>query len=54
MREIKLIDYIRWFSDNHDIKSLDGDINGVIVAPITNTEYLIRLGSVKDGSMDRP
>ena len=48
MEPIKLTDYIRWFSDNHDIKSLDSRIDGVIIASI-GTGYLVRLGSVTDG-----
>ena len=53
MKEVSLTDYIRWFSDNHDLKSLDSDWDGVVVATI-GSSVLIRLGSVKDGSMDRP
>ena len=52
MMEITLTDYIRWFSDNHDIKSLDSRIDGVIIAPV-GTGYLVRLGSVYDGTNNR-
>ena len=45
MEPIKLTDYIRWFSDNHDIKSLDSRVDGVIIATI-GCDYLVRLGSV--------
>ena len=48
MEPIKLTDYIRWFSDNHAVKSLDSRVDGVIVAPV-GTGYLVRLGSVTDG-----
>ena len=46
--EILLTDYIRWFSDNHDIRSLDDDWDGVVVAPV-GSDFIIRLGSVTDG-----
>ena len=47
MKEVSLVDYIRWFSDNHAVKSLDSDWNGVVVATI-GSDYLIRLGEVKE------
>ena len=47
MEAIKLTDYIRWFSDNHAVKSLDSRVDGVIVAPV-GTGYLVRLGRVKE------
>ena len=47
MMEITLTDYIRWFSDNHDIKSLDSRVDGVIIASV-GTGYLVRLGPVKE------
>jgi len=50
--EIRLTDYIRWFSDNHTVRSLDGNINGVIIAPVGD-DYLVRLGSVHDGTNNR-
>lgn len=45
--EITLTDYIRWFSDNHAVKSLDSDWNGVVIATIGDS-FLIRLGEVKE------
>lgn len=47
MKEVSLTDYIRWFSDNHVLESLDSDWNGVIVAPINDDNYLIRLRRCK-------
>ena len=47
MKPIMLTDYIQWFSDNHDIKSLDSDWNGVVVAVIGDS-FLIRKGDVKE------
>ena len=44
---ISLVDYIRWFSDNHAVKSLDSDWDGVVVATI-GSSVLIRLGDVKE------
>ena len=51
--KITLVDYIRWFADNHVVSDLDSHIDGVIVSPV-GIDFLIRLGSVKDGSVDRP
>ena len=48
MKEVSLTDYIRWFSDNHVLESLDGDWNGVVVAVIGDS-FLIRKGDVSDG-----
>ena len=45
---ISLVDYIRWFSDNHAVKSLDSDWNGVVIATIGDS-FLIRKGDVTDG-----
>ena len=47
MMEITLTDYIRWFCDNHAVKSLDSRVDGVIVAPVGDS-YLVRLGRVKE------
>lgn len=47
MRKVSLTDYIRWFSDNHAIESLDNDWNGVVIAPIGD-DFIIRLGGVKE------
>ena len=48
--KILLTDYIDWFADNHVVRDLDSSWDGVIVAPINDDNYLIRLGSVNDGN----
>ena len=47
MEPIKLTDYIKWFGENHAVRSLDSRIDGVIVAPVGDS-YLVRLGPVKE------
>ena len=47
-----LVEFLDDFSRNHLVQDLDSYVDGVVVAPITDTEFLIRVGSVSDGSSD--